>query len=314
MAVKTQFADDDFAALLAHYALGAYAGAKPIQAGAVQTNYLLRTTQGKFVFRYYENRIIESVLFEIDLLAYLKTRHYPCPGPIRNRRDESAGLHRGKPYVIFEFLEGRPLEHPELHHKAQLIQKAAELALLTGDFRSRYTPFRWNYTPALCRALARAEAARIGSEDAQAKLAWLESELAALDLPPSLPRRACHCDFHFSNVLFQGDEFAALLDFDDANITYPQFDLVGLIEAWAWPHTASALDLVTARAIAQDYAKHRPLPTIEQHHLYDVYKLSILFDCIWFFARGHAADFYEKRKIEALAGLGREGFRASVLE
>jgi homoserine kinase type II len=314
MAIKTQFADDEFVALLADYALGAFAGAEPIQAGMVQTNYLLRTTQGKFVIRYYENRTIESVLFEIDLLEYLKARRYPCPGPIQNRRGESAGLHRGRPYVIFEFLEGRCLEHPEIHHKAQLIQKAAELQLLTGDFHSRYTAFRWNYTPALCRELARAEAARIGTADARVKLAWLESELAALDLPPSLPKGVCHCDFHFSNVLFQGDEFAALLDFDDANVTYPQFDLVGLIEAWAWPHTASSLDLTTARAIVHEYAKHRPLSPIEQHHLYDVYQLSILLDCVWFFARGHAADFYEKRKMEALADLGRERFLAGVLD
>jgi homoserine kinase type II len=314
MAIKTQFTTEDFAALLEAYALGAFAGAEPIQAGTVQTNYLLRTAQGKFVFRYYENRVMEAVLFETDLLAHLKARHYPCPTPIQNRRGEVAGVHRGKPYVIFEFLEGRSLERQEAHHKAQLIQKAAELQLLTGDFHSRYTAFRWNYTPALCRELARAEATRIGTANARAKLAWLESELANLDLPPSLPKGVCHCDFHFSNVLFQGDRFAALLDFDDANVTYPQFDLVGLIEAWAWPHTARVLDLSTARSIVHEYGKHRTLSPIEQHHLYDVYKLSILFDCVWYFERGHAADFYEKRKTEALAGLGREEFLAGILD
>ncbi len=314
MAIKTQFTGDDFTALLAHYAVGAYDGAEPIEAGTIQTNYVLHTTHGKFVFRYYECRAMESVLFETDLLAYLKARRYPCPGPIQNRRGEAAGLHRGKPYVIFEFIEGRSLEHPEAHHKVQLIQKVAELQLLTGDFHSRHTPFRWNYSPDLCRTLAREEATRIGTKDARAKLAWLESELAALDLPPSLPRGVCHCDFHFSNVLFQGDTFAALLDFDDANVTYPQFDLVHLIEAWAWPHRSNHLDLATARTIVDEYARHRPLPPIERRHLYDVYKLSILFDCVWYFERGRAADFYEKRKIEALAGLGREGFLRGVLD
>ena len=65
---------------------------------------------------------------------------------------------------------------------------------------------------------------------ARAKLPWMERELERLDLPPSLPKGVCHCDFHWSNILFQGDEFVALLDFDDANWTYRTFDLVILIE------------------------------------------------------------------------------------
>jgi homoserine kinase type II len=36
-----------------------------------------------------------------------------------------------------------------------------------------------------------------------------------------------------------------------------------------------------------------------------VYKLSILFDCVWYFARGGAEDFRERRKAEALTKLGQ---------
>jgi Ser/Thr protein kinase RdoA (MazF antagonist) len=127
-----------------------------------------------------------------------------------------------------------------------------------------------------------------------------------------LPKGICHCDFHFSNVLFKGNEFVALLDFDDANYTYLTFDLIGLIEYWAWPHLAERLDLARARAIVKEYARHRPLSPIEQQHMYDVYKLSILIDCVWFFSRGSAQDFREKRKIDALNALGRQRFYAAL--
>jgi homoserine kinase type II len=137
-------------------------------------------------------------------------------------------------------------------------------------------------------------------------LAWVEQQLSTLELPQSLPKGICHCDFHFSNVLFQGDQFAALLDFDDANYTYLLFDLVGLIESWAWPYQADRLDVRQARPILQEYMKHRPLNANEQRHLYDVYKLSILFDCVWYFGRGDAKDFYEKRKVDFLSDLGRK--------
>lgn len=67
-------------------------------------------------------------------------------------------------------------------------------------------------------------------------------------------------------------------------------------------------DFREARKIVQEYSRYRPLSKNEKHHLFDVYKLTILFDCIWFFQQGEGPDFYEKRKIDALNRLGREQF------
>lgn len=179
---------------------------------------------------------------------------------------------------------------------------------LTEDFHSRHTLYRWNYNPDLCRTLAHEKAKKINTKSAREKFAWLVHELSTLYLPPSLPKRICHCDFHFSNLLFQGDDFVALLDFDDANYTFPQFDLVCLIDRWAWPHDADILNVAEARDIVQEYMKHRPLTAIEQHCMFDVYKLSILIDCVWYFDRGLTDTFFEKRKINAVANLGRQQF------
>ena len=189
-----------------------------------------------------------------------------------------------------------------------MIQKAAELQNLTRKYRPKYKDYRWNYNAELCRTLARKEATKINTKNAQEKFTWLENQLSTLQLPWSLPKGICHCDFHFSNVLFQKNQFVALLDFDDANYTFLLFDLVGLIETWAWTHQSDTLDLTQAHFIVQEYMKHRPLNAVEQRHLYDVYKLSILIDTVWFFRRGHAKDFYEKRKIDSLSNLGRKKF------
>ena len=300
VAVKTEISHQDFVYILSYYDLGAFIQASPITAGTVQTNYFLHTTQGKFVLRYYENRTKESVLFETDLLTYLKTHRYPCPTPLKNQQGNCVGIFHCKPYVLFEFMTGRHISHPNERQKQQLIQKVAELQSLTQQYQPRYMAHRWHYDVDLCRTLAQTKAKRINTKSAYKKLAWLENELAALDLPESHPKGICHCDFHFSNVLFQNDQFAALLDFDDANYTFLQFDLVGLIDSWAWPHTNDTLNMAEARRIVQTYMTCRPLSQMEQHHLFDVYKLSILFDCVWFFARGDADDFYEKRKIAFL--------------
>ncbi|MBL7113286.1 MAG: homoserine kinase [Bacteroidales bacterium] len=308
MAVKTLFNNNDFVDILSVYDLGTYNISEAIQQGTVQTNYLISTTKGKYVLRYYENRTFESVMFESDLLTLLTGNYYPCPGQVKSIRGALVNMYHGKPYVIFNFLMGEHVKQPNTNQKQQLIQKAAELQEVTQDFNSTYTKYRWNYDPDLCKSLASSEARKINTQDADDKFAWLANELTTLDLPATLPKGICHCDFHFSNVLFQGDEFIALLDFDDANYTYLQFDLVGLIEYWAWPHTMDNLELSTARNIVHEYMKHRSLSNLERYHLFDVYKLSILFDCVWYFSRGTAHDFYEQRKICAMNKLGRAKF------
>lgn len=308
MAVKTPFSRADFELILAQYALGTFLEAQPIAQGTVQTNYFLHTTQGKFVFRCYENRTPGSVRFECQLLAYLNKRNYPCPRPCKNRRGGYVGEFHQRPCVLFEFIPGQTMAQPSAQHHRQLIQKAAELHQLTRAYRPRLRSQRWNYSADLCRDLARAAAARLANDAAQRKLAWLEQQLADLQLPRALPKGICHCDFHTSNVLFQDDQFAALLDFDDANYTFLLFDLVGLIETQAWPYPAQTLNLAEARAVLREYTQYRPLNALEQHHLFDVFKLGILIDCVWYFGRGGEAGFYEKDKIDALNRLGRAAF------
>lgn len=309
MAEKTKFSESDLIDILGDYRLGELRGFTAFSTGTVQTNLLLETTMGRFVFRCYENRSAGSARFECNLIQYLRARDYPCPGVYKNKHGDFVGSFREKPYAIFEFIEGRHVENPTEDQKKQLIRKAAELHNITKQYRPVAKVERWNYGVQLCRELARKAAQDWGTPDAREKLAWHETELANLQLPRSLPKGVCHCDFHFSNVLFQGDTFAALIDFDDANYTVLLFDLVGLIESAAWRHDEDrVLNFDEARKVMEEYSKYRPLSPLEKHHLFDVYKLSILFDAIWYFRRGSGEDFYEKRKIDFLNGMGREAF------
>jgi len=307
MAVKTEISKAEFVEILANYDLGEFRASTPISKGTVQTNFLIETAKGRFVFRCYENRSRESVLFECDVIQYLVNHAYPCPAALANRAGEAVGMHDGKPYVIFEFVEGHHVENPGANEREQLIQKAAELHTITEGYQPKHIEQRWNYNVALCQELARKAAANLNTESAREKLAWLENQLSTLELPESLPKGVCHCDWHFENVLFQDGKIKALLDFDHANYTFLIFDLVGLIETFAWPFDGW-FEADKARDVAQTYAKFRALSYAEKLHLFDVYKLSILIDCVWYFARGDADDFYEKRKIDYLDGWGREEF------
>jgi len=318
MTVKTNFSKNDMVEILLNYKLGELIDFEPINKGTVQTNFFLKTTKGEFVFRYYENRSKESVLFEVNLINCLKDKNYPCPAPFRNKHGIFIGIHNNKPYVIFEFIEGEHIENPNEDQKRQLIRKVAELQNITKNYRPLYKKFRWNYSIELCKKLAQEEAKRINTTNSKRKLKWLENELSNLDLPKSLPKGICHCDFHFSNVLFKNGKFNALIDFDDANYTFLMYDLVCLIDpfisifSWAnwnkYKITDNVFDFREAKKVISEYMKYRPLNNNEKRHLFDLYKLSILIDCVWYFERGDAEDFYEKRKIDYLNNIGRGKF------
>lgn len=309
MAVKTEFTKDELKQIFTHYNLGNYINSIPISEGTVQTNYKVQTTIGIFIFRYYESRTKNSVLFETNLLSYLKNNHYPCPQPLRNNSGNFVEIYNSKPYVVFNYIEGHHIQEANENQKKILIQKTAELHNLTQNFVPIHKESRWNYNVNFCREQAQQAAERINSLNSKEKFIWIEEGLHKLNLPNTLPMGICHSDFHTSNILYNNGEFVALLDFDDANYTYLIFDLVGLIESWAWTYDKyNVLSLTEARKIIEEYTKHRPLNNIEKKHLYDVYKLSIFIDCVWFFDRGEVQDFYEKRKIDYLEHLGRDNF------
>lgn len=305
MAGKTEFTAYDFRRILGHHTIGDLVDVQPLARGSVQTSYLVTTTDGRFVFKYYENRPKESAQFEIDLLWHLNRYNYPCPVPV----DLEVGIEKGKPYAIFNFIEGNHVEAMNERQRQQLIQRVAELQMLTAAYDPPMKGYRWNYTPELCRQLAYGRVEELATFDARRKAIWLEGELEKLDLPDSLPLGICHCDFDISNLLFDGDELVALLDFDDANYTYLNFDVVNLLE---WPYPSEEFEFDAVRATIREYERHRTLAPIERAHLFDVEKLAILIDCIWFFDRDTVEACYEKRKIDYLNRLGRDSYLAAL--
>ncbi|WP_028862451.1 homoserine kinase [Psychromonas aquimarina] len=318
MRAKTHFSQNQLISILHNYNLGELINSQPFLTGTVQTNIFLHTSRGSFVLRYYQNRSADSVQFESHLCAYLSQHQYPCPAPLKNRRGEYIGVHNNKPYIIFEFMQGEHIENPDQQQKDQLIQKAAELQIITRNYQPCALEHRFNYNIDSCREKAQEQAAEISTINAALKLEWVEKELAELRLPDNLAKGICHTDFHFSNVLYHHGKFNALIDFDDANYTFLAFDLIWLINPFKaafsfdnWYNCSidnSQLDFKEARETVAKYNRYRPLDNNEKQHLFDIYKLSILFDCIWYFARGDVNSFYEKEKINIINSLGREGF------
>jgi len=73
---------------------------------------------------------------------------------------------------------------------------------------------------------------------------------------PTLPHGVVHGDLFRDNVLWQGGEIAALLDFESAFHGPLVYDLMVTIAAWCY---RDAFELPLVAALVEGYAKERPL-------------------------------------------------------
>ena len=299
------FTEENFAGILADYDLGIFKESGPFKQGAVQTNILLVTTKGEFVFRYYESRSERYARFEVDLLQYLVEHGYPCPAPIENIHGGFIGAYQDKPFALFAFLEG---EHSESEGNGeQIAQAIGQLHTITIGYRPDCYEVRDSYDPLSCWNNATSNAKKIASSaEAEARLAWLRAELDILELPEDLPKGVCHCDTHHSNFLYKGDKLVAVLDFDDASYIYLLYDVANMLFFWAWPDKGN-LSFDKARELLRAYEQYRKLTTTEMKHLYDVLKMVIFMGIGWFMDDDE--DYFNsKRKVELLGSMGREAF------
>jgi len=144
MAVKTISSKPDLDQILAGYSLGEIQGFRALKLGAVQTNLLVKTTKTKVVFRYYESRSEKYVLFEINVLRYLKRYKYPCLMPIKSIHGKFIGKYQGKPFALFEFIEGVRRKKPDLKLVVQAIGK---LHKITAGHKPKCFQARDTYDP-----------------------------------------------------------------------------------------------------------------------------------------------------------------------
>lgn len=296
MAVKTTFSKEDFSKILSNYDFGEYKKFKPFKLGAVQTNLLIETSKGKFVFRYYESRPEKYALFEVNILQYLAKHSYPCPAPIKNIHGGFIVKYKNKPFALFEFMEGE--------HKKSVNPKLIAQAI---GYKPEYFEARDTYDPKSCWKNAKSNSKKIKSKsEAKQRLDWLKTELEKLKLPNNLPKGVCHCDTHPSNFLYKNGKLVAVLDFDDASYIYLLYDIANMVYFWAWPHKKEII-FNRVKDLLKEYNKHRKLTEIEKSHLYDLLKMVIFMSIGWFI---HNEDdfFWEKKKIEFLNSFDRKEF------
>jgi homoserine kinase type II len=256
MAVYTEVSDEEVAAFVGEYDLGAVTALKGIAEGVENSNYLLGTERGQYVLTLYERRVAERDLpFFLGLMEHLADRGIACPLPLHDRKGQALKRLAGRPAVIVTFLEGMWPRRIQPRHCAALGEALARMHLAGSDFpmtrRNDLSVDAWR--PLFERCRDRADELVPGlAEGIEAELAELEARW-----PQGLPTGLIHADLFPDNVFFKKERLTGLIDFYFACTDAFAYDLAICLNAWCF-EPDSAFNITKARLMLSSYRRVRP--------------------------------------------------------
>ncbi|VEJ45021.1 homoserine kinase [Bartonella vinsonii] len=261
MAVYTDIHPNDLKAFLTRYSIGSLLSYQGIEEGIENSNFMLYTTEGRFVLTLYEKRISKDDLpFFCNLMRHLRQRGIPCPQPVVQNDGTTIGQLAGRPAAIITFLEGRWIHQPNIYHCGEVGSSLAQLHLAGQDFtlsrKNTLSVMGWKLLWEHCQtskdALLKEFEQKISME-----LSFLQE-----NWPSNLPTGVIHADLFNDNVFFLDHRLSGIIDFYFACNDFWAYDLAICLNAWCFEQDHS-YNLTKARKLLENYQKVRPLIPVE---------------------------------------------------
>lgn len=263
MAVYTDLDHATAQAVLQAHGAGELLGLEGLAAGSVNSNFLLKSTNGSYFCRVYEEQGVDGVRYEWALLDALQAQGLAVPQRIRG--PEAGTLQVGsKPVALFAVIGGDEL--------CQARVRAVHLEQL-GEFLGKLHAFGKTHRP---RRASRFDAEALGERIAllrsavvagefgasgaaiAASLGEIEAALQQLKAnEPLLRQSVIHGDLFRDNVRWRGDALLAVLDWESASEGPQLFDVAVGVHAWCY---GNGFDWDLASSVCQSYQAVAALP------------------------------------------------------
>jgi homoserine kinase type II len=265
MAVYTEVPDDELAAFVASYGLGALLSYKGIAEGVENTNYLLHTEKGPIFLTLYEKRVApEDLPFFLGLMEHLAKAGLTCPTPVRDLEGRMVRTLAGRPAALITFLEGVWIRRPQPRHCAAVGKALAGLHVAGRGFgltRANGLGLA-GWRPLFARFEARAD------EIVPGLAATVSQELNVLEehWPEGLEQGVIHADLFPDNVFFLGDRLSGLIDFYFACNDALAYDIAVTLNAWCF-ESDHGFNVTKGQALLKGYESVRRLTPAEREAL-----------------------------------------------
>ena len=260
------------------------ASLSPIAEGIENTNYLLRTEQGNYVFTVFEVWDAARVDYYAALMRHLAASGAPVPAPLFSHHEDGKQW-GGKPCLLTPFVEGD-------WRRVPTAEECRHMGATIGVLHSKAAGFAGDLPNPRGAAWRRQAAAQVRDKLPPHSRALLDDALACdarFSMLP-MPSTACHCDLFRNNVLWRGDHVAGVIDFYFGGEEVLIFDLAVCACDWCFNDDDGVFDGVKLAALLDGYESKRALCALESLSFSDAltvaalrFWLSRLYD--WHFPR-----------------------------
>ncbi|MCE9507406.1 MAG: homoserine kinase [Alphaproteobacteria bacterium] len=262
MAVYTHITAADLTPYLKLFDIGALSTFSGITDGVSNTNYLLNTTQGKFILTLFEGRVhAEDLPFYISFMEYLHDQGIPCPHVVPGTSGEAVIPLNGKPAIITTFLDGSWPRQTESFHAAAVGKTLARMHRAGEKFKLQRS--NTMSLPAWRELIESCGNKTDSIEPGLASFLQQELDYQEQNRPQNLPAGAVHADLFPDNVFFTGQQLTGVIDFYFSCTDAFAYDLMLTLNAWCFD-TAGKPDTQKSAALLEAYQKERPLSAAEK--------------------------------------------------
>lgn len=191
---------------------------KPIEGGAGNSSYLLRSQQGDYVLTVFDEKSREHVDRLGRLLVLLEQHDFPATRLLQPEQGGMTAMYGDKPVMLKEYIAGDVCRDLS---SAMLSQVGASMATLhqleiPDQLVEREHPYGLHLFGSV-----------IGRNIDPGYESWLAGQIPYLteNIPADVPRGFIHGDLFYDNLLFEDDELRAIIDFEEACLYFKAFDL-----------------------------------------------------------------------------------------
>jgi len=273
--------------LLENWDIGELVSCRQAEKGVVNINWIVKTTQGKYVLRKVVHFTkVEDLEFELDYLTYLKEHDFPyrIPAPIRTKNKEDFLKFKGSYFWLYEYIEGKDIKrfgYSELRECAKMMaiyHKILENSTLDNKKGSGEVFNR----KSVLEELEKFRTQILGKDKQDRKdRIFLKEASILIPLMRSLdgreyskfPKYPLHRDINPENTLWKNKKLVGLVDFENVstmNDTVIKDISIMLQYSCRDRKQKHKLDLKLAKFFLKEYKKYRQLSNKEIEFLPDV--------------------------------------------
>lgn len=229
---------------------------EPLSAGSVNSNFVLYTRdKARYFARVYEEQGVAGARAELTLLRELTAAGVPTVAPLAPIASDETPTVDGKPFAIYPWVEGEILCQRRVtpEHCVHVGQALARLHLATSRL-SALPGGRFDVSD----IRQRLEGIERQSDEYAATARDLRRRLERYETlrNPTIAQGIIHGDLFRDNVLWRGEQLAALIDFESASRGTFAFDLMVTVEAWCF---AEGFVPELVQSMLDGYHRTRPI-------------------------------------------------------